>query len=136
MTVKERYAGIQSVFYNANKYSCLFLCLLSIAEEASWQAVDLIGVYRHCIKKHWIDDDFTCLNQTAILEYITGKHWRREVRKSLPDPVPDEMYTVEKWYNPRTGFTHFKRRGFDTLYSSNTVKEGKLKEYYCYIMED
>jgi hypothetical protein len=136
MTVKERYDGIQTAFFNANRYACLFLSLLSIAEDVTGNPSDFIGMYKLCLKKHWIDKEFACLDQCAILKYLTGKTWKREVLTFLPLPVPDNMYTVEKWYNPRTKFTHFKRRFVDTITGSITVSEGKIKKYYCYTMED
>ena len=135
MNVKERYNGVQTVFEKAGDYACLFLSLLSIAEEYTGLPVDFIVAYRKCIELGLIDKDFFCSDQKKILYEFTGKKWRKTVVKKLPDPVPDEMFTVEKWYNPRTDFTHFKRRAFDTLESSVTVKEGHIKEYYCYEVE-
>ena len=84
------------------------------------------------MKARAIDEQFYCVNQELILEVLTGKKWTKKIMPKLPDKVPDKMYTVEKWYNPRTNFTHFKRRAFDTLKTSVTVKEGKLVEYYTY----
>lgn len=136
MNVKERYNGVQTVFEKAGDYACLFLSLLSIAEEYTGLPVDFIVAYRKCIELGLIDKDFFCNDQKKILYEFTGKKWRKTVVKKLPDPVPDEMFTVEKWYNPRTDFTHFKRRAFDTLESSVTVKEGHIKEYYCYSVEE
>lgn len=136
MVTKLRYQGIQTVFSNANKYACLFLCLCSIAEEVNNDPIDFIGAYWACLNRGFIDKDFYCANQEAILEYLTGRKWKKEIRADLPSPVPSNMYTVEKWYNRRTRLTHFKRRGFDTLEKSYTVREGKIDSYYCYIMED
>lgn len=136
MTTKQRYEGIQTAFLNANKYACLFLSLLSIAEEYSSTQLDFIEAYRRCRSKGLIDDDFYCKDQEAILYDLTGTRWKKQIMKKLPEIVPDLMYTVEKWYNPRTDFTHFKRRGFDTLIGSITVKEGSIKEYYTYTAEE
>lgn len=134
--VKKRYEGIQTVMKNAGDYACLFLSLLSIAEEYTGLPVDFIVAYRKCIELGLIENDFFCNDQEKILETFTGKKWKRAVVKELPSPVPENMYTVEKWFNERTGFTHFKRRGWDTLEISVTVKEGYIKEYYCYSVED
>ena len=73
----------------------------------------------------------TVEGQCAYLRDLTGKNWRREVLKELPNPAPDAMYTVEKW--KRDERTHFRRRFMDTLTNSQTVALGKLVEYYCYI---
>ena len=136
MNVKERYNGIQTVFDRASGSACLFFFFLSIAEEYTGLPVDFIVAYRKCIELGLIENDFFCNDQEKILYAFTGKKWKKTVMKELPNPVPDEMFTIEKWYNPRTDFTHFKRRTFDTLESSVTVKEGYIKEYYCYEVEE
>ncbi len=132
MNVKERYNGIQTVFEKAGDYACLFLSLLSIAEEYTGLPVDFIVAYNKCIELGLIDKDFYCKNQEKMLYELTGKKWKKTALKELPSPVPECMFTVEKWFNERTGLTHFRRREFDTLESSVTVKEGYIKEYYCY----
>ena len=136
MTTKQRYEGIQTSFQNANLYGCLFLSLLSIAEEYTHEKIDFIEAYRRCRSRGFIDDDFFCKDQEAILYDLTGTKWKKKVMLKLPEIVPDLMYTVEKWYNPRTNLTHFKRRGFDTLSASVTVREGYIKEYYTYTAEE
>lgn len=136
MNVQERYNGIQTAMKNAGESACLFLSLLSIGEEYTGLPVDFIVAYRKCIELGLIEKDFFCNDQEKILYEFTGKKWKKTVLKELPDPVPENTYTVEKWYNDRTGFTHFKRRSFDTLESSITVKEGYIKEYYCYEAEE
>ena len=135
MNVQERYNGIQTAMKNAGENACLFLSLLSIAEEYTGLPVDFIVAYRKCIELGLIEKDFFCNDQQKILYELTGAKWKKTVVKELPDPVPENMYTVEKWHNVRTGFTHFRRRGFDTLECSVTVKEGYIKEYYCYEVE-
>ena len=125
MGSKQRYSGLQTLFGVAHDTSCLFLCMLSIAEEQTGHDIDFIAAYQSCLKAKAIDEQFYCVNQELILETLTGKKWTKQVLSKLPD-------TVEKWYNPRTNFTHFKRRAFDTLKSSVTVKEGRLVEYYTY----
>ncbi len=115
---------------------CLLLCLLSIAEEVINYNIDTIGACVKLLEDGCVADDFFCKDQERALFLLTGKKWKKEVRRSLPSTVPINMYTVERWYNQRTGYTHFKRRGFDTLVNSVTVKEGKLTSYYCYTMED
>lgn len=135
MNTKERYNGIQTVFEKAGESACLFLSLISLAEDYTGLPVDFIVAYRKCIELGLIREDFYCNDQEKILYEFTGKKWKKTVLKKLPDPVPENMYTVEKWHNRRTGFTHFKRRGWDTLKSSVTTREGKISEYYCYTVE-
>lgn len=128
--VKKRYAGIQSFF----QVSCLFLSLCSIIEQVTEEKVDVLDMYRYCRTQGYLDDadDLTVEGQCRFLGDLTGKKWVREVMKALPKEVPDEMFTVEKWVNVRTGATHFRRRFVDTLKNSVTVKEGSLTDYYCY----
>lgn len=132
MNVQERYNGIQTAMKNAGESACLFLSLLSIAEEYTGLPVDFIVAYRKCIELGLIDKDFYCKNQEKMLYELTSKKWNKTIVKELPDLVPENMFTIEKWYNPRTDFTHFKRRAFDTLENSVTTREGKIVEYYCY----
>lgn len=132
MTTKQRYEKIQSVLAIAGQSACLFLCILSIAEDYKGGDLDLIWSIFVAKREGCLQDDFYVSDQEKLLLLLTGRTWKRSVVTKLPDRIPDNMYTVEKWYNPRTGYTHFKRRGYDTLASSVTVKEGKLKEYYCY----
>ena len=135
-TKYSRYDGIQTVLDNAGDSGCLFLSLLSIIEDYTRLPVDFIHAYNKCIAMGIIDEDLYCKDQEKILEAFTGKKWKKTVVRKLPSPVPLEMYTVEKWYNKRTNYTHFRRRGFDTLTNSVTVKEGKIIEYYCYTVQE
>lgn len=84
------------------------------------------------MSKGWLRTDYTCEDSLAILESATGKKFLRKIVDKLPAVVKDNEFTVEKWYNPRTKYIHFKRRFVDTLKSSITVKEGSIKEYYIY----
>ncbi len=144
MDIKAKYSGLQTALKvnteaisHIGDYGCLFLALCSIAEEFNesyhtGKRLDIIAFYLKCKKNGWVNEEFFCKDQTSILKEATGKNWKKEIQKKLPAIIPDEMYTIEKWYNPKTTFTHFKRRGFDTLESSNTVKNGRLEGYYCY----
>ena len=130
MTSKQRYSGIQDVFRTMNDNACLFLCILSIAEEFNKAPVDLLEAYHAFISKGIMKSDFYFNDSEAALEYLTGVQWKREKMKVLPDPVPELMYTIEHWKNGK--YEHFKRRSFDTLRNSITVQRGQLIEYYCY----
>lgn len=116
-----------------NRYGCLFLSLLSIAEERTGKKVDLIDAYHDSLKRGWIDGDMWCKDQCAILQHLTGEKWTREVvePEKLPNPVPKDSFTVEK-YVKKNGCTHFRRRYLDTIRNCNTVREGRLTAYYVY----
>ena len=134
--IKSKYSGIQTDFELAYHYSCLFLCLLSIAEEAAGIELDFITERKTCLEKGWLLKDYTCKDQTAMLSYWTGKKWARRIVQTLPAEILQNQYTVQKWYNRQTKYTHFKRRYFDSLENSKTVANGKILEYYIYTMED
>ena len=130
MNSKQRYQGIQDVFAVMHESSCLFLCILSIAEDYNKEPVDLLEAYHTFIHKGIMKANFFMKDSEAALEYLTGVQWKREKLKELPTPVPELMYTVEHW--KRGEREHFRRRGFDTVRNSKTVQLGTLVEYYCY----
>lgn len=142
--LREKYIGLQTKMLKSaddikqfGDYSCLFLCLCSIAEEYNEShhnryRVDILADYLACRSKGYIGDEFSVKDSTAVLEYLTGQKWKREIVEALPDTVPDNMYTVERWYNQNTRYTHFRRRWGDTLVDSNTVRNGKLTNYYLF----
>ena len=129
--VVRRYAGVQTFLTEG----CLFLSLCSIVEQVANMHVDILSAIQYAKAEGWIDknNDMTEDSQCALLGFLTGKRWHREEFTTLPNPVPDEMYTVEKWCND--AFTHFRRRFVDTLTKSVTVARGKLSGYYGYIYE-
>lgn len=128
-----RYKGVQTFLTEG----CLFLSLLSIAEESRSKPFDCLDIIEYSRKMGYIDEknEMSEDGQVSLLRDLTGKRWKRRIMKELPRSVPDEMFIVEKWLNPRTGFTHFRRRFVDTLTNSITVKEGALVAYYGYIYE-
>ena len=111
---------------------CFFLCLCTIIEEVTGMPCDLIGIIQESKTKKWLDTNFTVNDSIALLNNFTGKKFKRVKVETLPETIRDNEFTIEKWYNPRTHYTHFKRRFTDTLASSVTVKEGKILEYYIY----
>ena len=145
--IRQKYIGLQTRLKERSRmlscmgdYSCLFLCLCSIAEEwfeelfgdfKKGLTLDMAEFALECREKGYIDDEWTCRTED-ILRLATGVAWRKAEVKELPAVVPDEMYTVEKWYNPRTGYTHFRRRWGDTVKDSVTVREGQLVGYYTF----
>lgn len=133
--VRDRYEGIQTVLRKCGESGCLFLSILSIAEEVAGVSFDLINTIHICLQKRWITNDFECLDSLAILNYLTGKTWiRREVTRLTRDVAYNE-YTIANYFNPRTGIIHRRRRGYDTLKASVTVREGYIKSYYVYSWE-
>ena len=144
---KGKYIGLQSKLVKRSKmlscmgaYSCLFLCLCSIAEE--YNDSHHTGIHTDILEsavlareKGLLADDWTCLDSVGILNALTDTTWKREELSALPKSIPSEMYTVEKWYNKNTGLTHFRRRWGDTLVNSKTVKEGKLQVFYAFSHE-
>lgn len=116
---------------------CLFLSLCSIIEEVTDKPLDILDTLAYAKSMNYIDSthEMSVKGQLGLLQDLTGKHWLRQELKVLPIVVPAQMYTVEKWYNKNTGFTHFRRRYMDTLTKSVTVVEGKQEGYYAYIHE-
>lgn len=130
---RDRYEGLQSLLKACGGEGCLFLTVLSIAEDATETPIDLIDAIHLCLKKKWIAPDFECLNSLAILNHFTpGKVWCRQEVPRLLVPVRDNEYTVVNYYNPGTEITHRRRRSYDTLKSSVTVRDGYIKSYYIY----
>ena len=135
MTVKDRYEGLQSLFATAYESSCHFLVLCSIAEEAIGHDIDLIWAIRTCRSRQLIDDEFYVKDDgCGILKLLTNKKWTRKDVVKL-GVIRDNDYTEAEWFNPRTGFTHFRRRYFDTLNDSVTVREGYIKQYRVYTVQ-
>ena len=139
MTVQERYEGIQSVLKNAGDEGCHFLALCSIADEYNNEHgkpyLDLINAIRVCQSKRWIDKGFWVKNDgTPFLEYLTGIKWSRKEVVKLP-VIRDNDYTEVVWFNPDTGFHHYRRRYMDTLEHSVTVEKGYIEKYYVYTAE-
>lgn len=136
MNILDRYSGIQDVMKMVGSDGCHFLTLCSIAEEYLNKPIDLIGLIRHCQSKRWITNDFWVKNDgTPILNYLTNKKWTRKEVDKLP-VIRDNDYTEAIYYNPNTGFHHYRRRGIDTLSYSITVRDGYIEKYYIYTVED
>ena len=137
LDVKARYQGFQSMCKIVNTDGCYFLALCSIIEEYTDCPLDLIDAIRVSQSKGWVDSEFTIKNAPKFLEYYTGKKWvRSEMVSRLPVKILDNQFTVVIHYNKRTGFKHFKRRGFDTLDDSVTVKEGVILGYYIFTVQE
>ena len=137
MTVKERYEGLQIELLAIYKDGCHFLTLCSIADEYRYDNglpyIDLIDAIRICQKRGLISDDFYVNDDgTKVLSLLTdGKKWTRRDVVNLPT-INDNDYTEAVYFNSRTQFKHFRRRYFDTLRDSVTVKEGSIIQYRIY----
>ena len=129
---KKRYTEIQSLLEKCGESGCHFLSLLSIVEEVNSEPVDLIEAIKMSLAKKYIDENFFVKAGDSLLEYFTGKKWTRKIVKTLPSKIKDNEYTEAIYFNPRTNLYHYRRRGFDTLKSSVTVREGYVLKYYIW----
>lgn len=130
--IKSRYNGLQTNLKDIAECGCLFLTLCTIIEEVTGKEADLIGIIQESKHKGWLEDNYKVKDSPAILNAYTGKQWKREIVKKLPDVIKDNEFTVEKWYNPKTKGNHFKRRTIDTVTNSNTCRIGGIECYYIY----
>lgn len=141
MIPRERYENLQTELLALHKDGCHFLTLCSIADEYrhdhGLEYIDLIWAIRTCTSKGLIDGEFYVKdNGCKILSLLTdGKKWTRKDVEILP-PIRDNDYTEAEYFNPRTQFTHFRRRYFDTLRDSVTVKEGYIRKYRIYTVQE
>lgn len=137
MTVKERYEGLQTFFLTMHHEACHFLVLCSIADEYRQDHglpyIDFIEAIRLVQSKGLMDNEcFIKDDGCGVLSLLTGgKKWTRRDVEVLP-PIRDNDYTEAVYFNPRTQFKHFRRRYFDTLRDSITVKEGSIIQYRIY----
>ncbi len=128
--VHKVYSGLQTRL--GNKDACHFLVLCSIIHEYRKREVDVLGLASHAIVEGWLREDYYVKDALAILRYATRCNWSMRVTKEAPDYVGPLSFTELKWFNPRTGFTHFTRKYVDTLINSVTVAEGHVEEYRIY----
>ena len=120
-------SGLQNTFIKSMADSgCYFLCLCEIAERITGKPVDVLTTAVYAFEENWIWRDFTVQNPEALLHELTGKKVSVKHSETLPTNC---MYYVEKWHNPRTGYSHFRLHDWDSLTNSVTVKEGKIENY-------
>lgn len=132
MNTKQRYTEIQTLLKKCGESGCHFLSLLSIIEEVNNEPVDLIEAVKVCLSKKYIDEDFFVKAGDELLEYFTGRKWVRKTVEKLPSKIEDNWFTECVYFNPKTNKYHYRRRGFDTLKDSITVKEGYALKYYIW----
>lgn len=137
MTVREHYENLQTLFKTMHESSCHFLTLCSIAEEATGVWVDVIKAAYLLQSRGLMDNEFYIKDDGCkVLSLLTnGKKWTRKDVEKLP-PIRDNDYTEAIYFNPRTQFKHFRRRYFDTLRDSVTVKEGSIVQYRIYTVQE
>ena len=131
--VKARYEHLQTILEQNGKSGCLFLSILSIAEEVTGKRIDMIDAVRDAQEQGWLGKDFTCNNQLAMLNRWTGKTWSRMVipyEQFDSRVVRKNDYTVMKYV--RGTITHFRRRSFDVYRDSLTVRKGYCESIYMY----
>lgn len=143
MTVKERYEGIQDIAEVFHNNACHFIVMLSIAEDELRDCgqreatIDLIDAIKVSQSKGWFTKDFYGKEtQLKLLEHYTGKRWSRRQVKKLPAVIKHYEYTEAHYINKNTGKEHFRRRGYDSLWSSITVRDGYVDYYNIYTCED
>lgn len=135
MTVKNRYTDIQSILEKCGEYGCHFLSLLSIAEEVNNKPIDLIEAIKVCLDRGFIDNDFYVKAGDLLLEHFTNKKWTRKTVEKLPQKIESNWYTEAIYFNPKTDNFHYRRRGWDTIRNSLTVKNGYVIQYYIWVCE-
>lgn len=136
MKVKDRYFGLQTALKKGGDEGCHFLTLCSIIEEVNQEPIDLIEAIKVCQSKGFMDSNFFVKAGDSLLEYFTGKKWSRRKVEILPPVIKDNEYTEAIYYNPRTEVYHYRRRGFDTVIDSVTVKEGYIIGYYIWYYKE
>lgn len=127
--IKNKWGGIQTCW----KDGCYFFSLLTILDEAD-ASYNLFEFTHMCIDAGYMDPDGFVRDPLAILSAGSGKMFTMRIVEKLPSHIDANEFTVEKWYNKTTGYTHFRRRFVDTLLSSQTVAKGQLIGYYIFTL--
>ena len=127
---KRRYENSQTMISECGRYGCLFLCLLSIAEDFNGIQIDFLNAVEQCKKQNFISDDFYINDSLKILNFLTGKKWRRNIVYNLSKTLKDCKYIIECWRLEDK--THFRRSYFDSIKDSVIVANGCLSYYYIY----
>lgn len=121
--------GIQNnLIYNLYKSGCYFLSLCAIIEKVNDNPIDVLGFAQKCIDKGLITEDFYIKDAQKLLLFGFNSKHGCVVLKATDYPFAAN-YIIEVWYNEDTRLTHYRLQGLDTISSSNTVRNGKLKEY-------
>ena len=130
---RSRYEGLQTILEQNGRAGCLFLTVLSIAEDYICKPIDLVAAIRDAQEHGWLGKDFTCHNQLAMLKQWTGRKWVRTVvpyTEFSSLNIGKNDYTALRYV--KGDITHFRRRGYDVYENSRTVKEGICDAVYIY----
>lgn len=114
--------GLQTVYENIGNYGCGFLAML---EQFGYDDKDITRLYFECIDNGIIDKDCYVKSWQKLADYLSKEKYNAVISKNL---LPCDFY-LEYWYNPRTGYHHFKLPQWDSLENSVTVREGYLESY-------
>lgn len=136
MTVKNRYEGLQTILKSCGYDGCHFLTLCTIIEDVNQKPLDLIEAIRVAQSKGWFDSAFYGKAGDSFLNHFTGKTWKRNKVEKLPKVIKDNEYTEAIYFNELTGLYHYRRRGFDSIIDSKTVRDGNIVGYYIWYYED
>ena len=131
----KRYENIQSHLWNFVKGGCLFFSLLASYEDKYDKKLDFVDIFQWAISKTKISPNGTVNDSLAILNYIDGKKWKRQIIGDLLDiPKNKNGFIVECWMNAQKEF-HFKPQGYDVFFNSRTVWTGHIYSYYFYYFD-
>jgi hypothetical protein len=129
--MESRFDNIQRYLARIDEYGCFFLSLCSVAEDYLKKKVDLVDAVRFAVEQGVITPDYTVKDDVKLLSHLTGKRVSKRTADRCGVLKANE-FSIEKWYNPRTGYNHFKRRYFDVYHDGVTVKEGYIMCFYIY----
>jgi hypothetical protein len=113
--------GVQHMLENAGKYACYYLCLCQLANKGyNSDTVEAL------MDKGLLQKDFTVMNAGEIFSYLTGDKW--EHTKEGPDYQPKGgEFVIYEYFYDKSGYNHFRLKGWDSLENSQTVKLGKIR---------
>lgn len=129
-------SGIQTILAEAGESACYALCIIKIAERYLKKEIGacdgiLLAIDAGFLHYNFSDpndnDNFFVKKPTEFLEAMTGVKWTVERTEPGYTPLPGR-YIVQRWERVKTGniIAHFRLPDWDPLYSSMTVKYGKV----------
>ena len=111
--------GVQDFIKSMGEEGCLFLSLIQAAEKETGKEFDIVKEALYCLKCGWIREDFYCNDSEKILSYLLKRHVLRSIYTPEKWDVQGENgkwgIIIEKWFNWKTGFTHFRLHMGKTL---------------------
>lgn len=122
----------QHIYLEMGKSGCLFLCLLFIAEMYTGGSFSPVSVAKKAILNGWMKTDFYINDALAILKYLTGVSWVRSIKTPGKVDFKEITYNIIEQWEKEDGITHFTPALCDILEDSQTVKHGKLTQFYIF----